>query len=159
MAGRWKGKSASTSDASDAPELATFPLNPSGLRRVAVRKYKGMMLVDIREMYNDKNTGELKPGAKGISLSVEQFSALMGVMDDLVKTLRDNGADLGAARDRAASSASSSSSSGAAAASASAPSSGSGSGSGAREAAQPALKRARHQEDADDDDSDDDEPR
>ncbi|KAG9107020.1 hypothetical protein FRC07_008706 [Ceratobasidium sp. 392] len=44
----------------------------SGKRRVTIRSFNGLKLVDIREMYSDKATGELKPGKKGISLAEEQ---------------------------------------------------------------------------------------
>ena len=40
-------------------------------KRITVRKFKGKLLVDIREFYNDK--GEMKPGKKGIALSKEKF--------------------------------------------------------------------------------------
>ncbi|EUC63863.1 RNA polymerase II transcriptional coactivator, putative [Rhizoctonia solani AG-3 Rhs1AP] len=46
----------------------------SGKRRVTVRSFNGLKLVDIREMYTDRASGELKPGKKGISLSEEQVS-------------------------------------------------------------------------------------
>ncbi|CAE6443008.1 unnamed protein product [Rhizoctonia solani] len=46
----------------------------SGKRRVTVRSFNGLKLVDVREMYTDKASGELKPGKKGISLSEEQAS-------------------------------------------------------------------------------------
>ncbi len=41
-----------------------------------VSKFKGKMLINIREFYDDKTTGEEKPGNKGIALSVEQWEAL-----------------------------------------------------------------------------------
>jgi hypothetical protein len=44
-------------------------------RRVTVRKYQKSVLIDIREYYEDKND-QIKPGNKGIALSVEQFETL-----------------------------------------------------------------------------------
>ena len=44
-------------------------------KRVQVHKFKGKILVDIRELYQNDD-GEWCPGKKGISLSVEQVSKL-----------------------------------------------------------------------------------
>lgn len=51
-----------------------------------------MLLVDIRELYHDKTTGELKPGAKGISLTVEQFAKLAAAVGDIRSALEGAGA-------------------------------------------------------------------
>ncbi len=42
-------------------------------RRITLRKFKSNILIDIREFYEDRSTGEELPGKKGISLTVEQF--------------------------------------------------------------------------------------
>ncbi|KAI6209981.1 Transcriptional Coactivator p15 [Aphelenchoides besseyi] len=47
---------------------------------VNVRKFKGKTYVDIREYYTEKNQSELKPGKKGISLTVEQYQMLKKVL-------------------------------------------------------------------------------
>jgi hypothetical protein len=44
---------------------------------VSVRTFKGKPLVDIREYYKDKETEEMKPGKKGISLSLELWKELV----------------------------------------------------------------------------------
>lgn len=44
-------------------------------RFVDVSKYKGKMLVNIREYYTDE-TGEWKPGRKGIALKLEEWEEL-----------------------------------------------------------------------------------
>ncbi|ORX36816.1 transcriptional Coactivator p15-domain-containing protein [Kockovaella imperatae] len=62
--------------------------NLSDTRRVTVRPYSGKILVDVREFYRDKATGEMKPGSKGISLTAEQWKVLrdnMEVVDRLVE--------------------------------------------------------------------------
>jgi len=42
-------------------------------KRVTVRKFKGNTLVDIREYYEDRDSGEMKPGKKGVSLSADEW--------------------------------------------------------------------------------------
>jgi len=45
------------------------------LKLVDVREFKGKLLIDTREFYNDKD-GEKKPGRKGISLSTVEWENL-----------------------------------------------------------------------------------
>ncbi|KAF7321361.1 RNA polymerase II transcriptional coactivator [Mycena kentingensis (nom. inval.)] len=99
----------------DTPEVKTndtgekyIELGTKGHKRVTVRSFKGSTLIDIREFYVDKArpivqhmlttdqptrlqaTDEIKPGKKGIALSVEQYNALKGVIglvDELVEDL------------------------------------------------------------------------
>ena len=56
-------------------------------KRVTIREYKGMTLIDIREFYEDKKSKTLKPGSKGISLRVEQFEALVAKTDAIQKAI------------------------------------------------------------------------
>ncbi|CED85265.1 Transcriptional coactivator [Phaffia rhodozyma] len=53
----------------------------SATRRLSVREFKGKPLIDLREYYTDKTTGEAKPGSKGISLSPDQWAILKGSMN------------------------------------------------------------------------------
>ncbi|AET38039.1 chromatin-binding transcription coactivator SUB1 Ecym_2297 [Eremothecium cymbalariae DBVPG len=46
-------------------------------KRVTVRQFRNINLVDIREYYQDAGTGEMKPGKKGISLTEEQYDELL----------------------------------------------------------------------------------
>ncbi|WWC89488.1 uncharacterized protein L201_004412 [Kwoniella dendrophila CBS 6074] len=61
-------------------------------RRVTVRKFKNMTLIDIRETYKDKQTNKLKPGAKGISLTKEQWDVLknnINNVDDMIAKVNE----------------------------------------------------------------------
>jgi hypothetical protein len=50
---------------------------------VSAQAWKGRTMIHIRERYEDKNTGELKPGKKGIALSIEQWKELVRVMPEV----------------------------------------------------------------------------
>ncbi|KAF7288671.1 Activated RNA polymerase II transcriptional coactivator [Mycena chlorophos] len=52
-------------------------------KRVSVSTFKNTVLVDIREFYKDKETDEMKPGRKGISLTLEQYQQLKEMLDEV----------------------------------------------------------------------------
>ena len=66
----------------------------SNKKRLTIRKWKGNLMVDLREFY-EKNDKQL-PGKKGISLTLDQYKTLR----DLVKSgaidniLKEEGGDL-----------------------------------------------------------------
>nr|XP_031857813.1 uncharacterized protein CI109_006756 [Kwoniella shandongensis]KAA5524885.1 hypothetical protein CI109_006756 [Kwoniella shandongensis] len=64
----------------------------SEYRRLTVRTFKSKTLIDIRDMYKDKTTGATKPGAKGISLTPEQWDLLksnIATVDDMVAKVNE----------------------------------------------------------------------
>ncbi|KYN05652.1 PREDICTED: activated RNA polymerase II transcriptional coactivator p15 [Cyphomyrmex costatus] len=56
-------------------------------RQVNVRNFKGKYYVDIREMYYDKD-GDLKPGKKGIFLTMQQWQKFMDVVEEVDKVAK-----------------------------------------------------------------------
>ncbi|KAI0386648.1 PC4-domain-containing protein [Hypomontagnella monticulosa] len=62
-------------------------------RRATVTVYNKKTFVNIREYYTD-NSGELKPGKKGISLPVEQYTKLLEAIPLINEELQDKGHDL-----------------------------------------------------------------
>jgi len=57
----------------------------SDIKKLSVRCYRGSCYVNIREYYFNKSTGEMAPGAKGIALNEDQYSALKSfVLDDVI---------------------------------------------------------------------------
>lgn len=52
-----------------------------------MRQYNGVSLVDIREFYLDKDTGEKKPGKKGISLTEDSYWKLVEAQAEIQSAL------------------------------------------------------------------------
>ncbi|KAI0395397.1 transcriptional Coactivator p15-domain-containing protein [Xylariaceae sp. FL0594] len=65
----------------------------SATRRVVTQDFKGKTYVNIREYYNDAS-GELKPGKKGIMLTLEQYNAFLQLIPDINAELRSKGLDV-----------------------------------------------------------------
>ncbi|KAG0632797.1 putative RNA polymerase II transcriptional coactivator [Tuber brumale] len=59
------------------------------LRRVAVSKFGGKNLINIREYF--EKDGKVLPGKKGISLTMEQFDAFLSVLPQIEQHLSDAG--------------------------------------------------------------------
>jgi len=59
----------------------------SAKRRITVRAFStGEPSVDIREVYKDKNTGEIRPG-KGICLPLSQWNKLKELLPDIEEAI------------------------------------------------------------------------
>lgn len=54
-------------------------------RRVAVSEFKGRKFCGIREYYNDKSSGTMKPGKQGITLTRTEFEQLMSLAPEIIK--------------------------------------------------------------------------
>ncbi|KAL4903740.1 hypothetical protein BDW74DRAFT_38956 [Aspergillus multicolor] len=61
----------------------------SKMRRVTISSFRGKAMVSIREYY-EKN-GEELPGKKGISLPIDQFSALLTLLPGIEIALQEEG--------------------------------------------------------------------
>lgn len=62
-------------------------------RRVGISEFKGTRLVNIREYYQNAG-GEFLPGKKGISLSIEQYRALLAAIPKINTALVEMGEDV-----------------------------------------------------------------
>ncbi|KND89676.1 putative RNA polymerase II transcriptional coactivator [Tolypocladium ophioglossoides CBS 100239] len=61
----------------------------SNKRRVGVSQFKNLWMVNVREYY--EKDGKMLPGKKGISLSIEQYTALLKAVPSINATLREMG--------------------------------------------------------------------
>ncbi|KAK2762775.1 hypothetical protein FQN54_000949 [Arachnomyces sp. PD_36] len=64
----------------------------SRLRRVTVSSFKGRTFVNVREYY--EKDGQELPGKKGISMSVDQFSTMVGLLPSIETALKQKGESL-----------------------------------------------------------------
>ncbi|KAA8902505.1 hypothetical protein TRICI_005866 [Trichomonascus ciferrii] len=64
-------------------ELVLTEFQLGKYKKVSVRSFKGKPLVDIREYYKDKETEEMKPGKKGISLSLDLWKELVEKLPEI----------------------------------------------------------------------------
>lgn len=54
-------------------------------KRITVKKFKGKLLIDFREFYNDN--GKMKPGKKGIALSQDNWNKLKEFLDQIDESI------------------------------------------------------------------------
>ena len=69
-----------TESSSDAPDPKSLKIGNN--RFVKITEFRNKLRVDIREYYF-YGEGELKPGKRGISLSVDEWKKLIGHMDKI----------------------------------------------------------------------------
>ncbi|KAL9092224.1 MAG: hypothetical protein Q9159_000983 [Coniocarpon cinnabarinum] len=69
-----------------------WTLNEKGTRRVTINEFKGMWMVNVREMY--EKDGKMLPGKKGISMTLEQYNAFVGAMPGVEQALRSKGQEV-----------------------------------------------------------------
>lgn len=69
--------------AAKSEELTSFSRELDKKKSVTVRKFNGINLVDIREFYTDKDSGEKKPGKKGIALSEDAWKQLLELLEEV----------------------------------------------------------------------------
>jgi len=79
----------SNNNASNLPE-SSFDLGKN--KRVTVRQFRNVNLIDIREYYKDSN-GDLKPGKKGISLTEDMFDSFLSNYKNIDEALRRLGSN------------------------------------------------------------------
>ncbi|CAK7202979.1 hypothetical protein SEUCBS139899_005706 [Sporothrix eucalyptigena] len=69
----------------------------SKLRRIGIAHFRNTTLINIREYY--EQGGQMRPGKKGISLSLDQYKALIRAIPDINAALRDDGVPISDAED------------------------------------------------------------
>ncbi|KAK7737902.1 hypothetical protein SLS53_006280 [Cytospora paraplurivora] len=94
-------KGSNSGDSKNVDEEGNTFWELSNKRRIVVQKFKGNVYVNLREYYEDKKTGAMRPGTKGIMLSIEQYKTLLSNVPAINKELRKNGVAVGDEDDEA----------------------------------------------------------
>ena len=81
-----KSKRSKRDLSSDEEDASGGPWELSAKRFVNINSFRGKQMVDIREYYTD-DSGETKPGKKGISLSLDQWEKLKKIIPEVDKKL------------------------------------------------------------------------
>ncbi|KAI0156845.1 ssDNA-binding transcriptional regulator [Xylariaceae sp. FL1272] len=83
-----KTKTKASDEGRDDDGNAFWQLAP--MRRLTISTFKGKTLVNIREYWTDQS-GEMKPGKKGISLTIEQYTAMVEALPAVNAELESKG--------------------------------------------------------------------
>lgn len=83
----YKRRTTSNETSEESAEFGRFELGSK--KFVTVSSFNGRPLVDIREYYQDKATGESKPGRKGIALTEEIYRTLMELRPKIDDSLKE----------------------------------------------------------------------
>ncbi|KAH8237972.1 hypothetical protein KR032_009368 [Drosophila birchii] len=75
------GKAASSGSGGDGPWVL------EKLRQVRINDFRGRKMVDIREHY--EKDGDILPGKKGISLSIQQWKKLLEMADEITRAVEN----------------------------------------------------------------------
>jgi uridine kinase len=68
-------------------------IKSNGTRRVTVSEFKNQTLISIREYYKD-DSGKMRPGKKGIALTMEQYNNLLAAAPLLEEVLKGKGEEV-----------------------------------------------------------------
>ncbi|XP_022903951.1 activated RNA polymerase II transcriptional coactivator p15 [Onthophagus taurus] len=82
-----KPEAAKPSKKSDGDDELSWDLGKN--RFVKLTEFKGKWYVNIREFYMDAG-GDLKPGKKGIMLTMEQWQKFKGIIGDIEDAVKRN---------------------------------------------------------------------
>jgi hypothetical protein len=81
--------SSSSSGGSGAGD-GIFHINDNGSKRITVSAFNGKINVQLREYYEDKSSGEWKPGKKGIALNLHEWHQLKKHATQASTSLQEN---------------------------------------------------------------------
>ncbi|EMR09737.1 hypothetical protein PNEG_01922 [Pneumocystis murina B123] len=63
-------------------------------RRLSISRWRGQVLIDLREYYEETATGQMKPGKKGLSLTQKQFEYLIKILPEVDAILKNMNKDV-----------------------------------------------------------------
>ena len=70
-----------------SPDGPYWPLSKS--KRISITEFKNKKFVSIREFYSDKESGEMKPGKKGIMLNLDDWKILCSAFKEVNDSLKE----------------------------------------------------------------------
>src|SRR5262249_22249346 len=87
----WSIANMSTSGPTTTEPLARFDKNSREEVRVSVDDFQGRKIINLRVWYRDQKDGEMKPGNKGLALSVELYRDLAAAVLKVGEHLQTQG--------------------------------------------------------------------